>query len=218
LENTIELKSLEKKINYTFRDKNLGRYALTHPSINNSKIKNQYQRLEFLGDSVLNFIVSKYLIECFPEINEGELTIRRANIINRKSLSMCAESIKLNNFLIKGLSVNKITEKMLCDTYEAIVGAIVLDSNIKIATIFVENTLLKKICEFQTQTNFKGKLIEFCIKKNISTPKYITRQKDNFFRTKVVFLQKDRKPIYADGYTKKEAENKVSEKLLLILK
>ena len=69
--NTIDLKSLEKQINYTFRDKYLARYALTHPSSNNSNIKNHYQRLEFLGDKYfLNFIVSKYLIECFPKINE----------------------------------------------------------------------------------------------------------------------------------------------------
>tara|TARA_B100000519_G_C14232286_1_gene433017 strand:- start:1140 stop:1793 length:654 start_codon:yes stop_codon:yes gene_type:complete len=217
LENTIELKLLEKQINYTFRDKHLGECALTHPSINKYKIKNQYQRLEFLGDSVLSFIVSKYLIEYFPDIKEGELSIRRSNIINKKSLSMCAKSIKLNNYLIKGQSVSKITEKMLCDTYEAIIGAIILDSDIEIATTFVKGTLLKNICKFKTQTNFKGKLIEFCIKKNISTPQYITKQKDNFFRTTVV-LEKDRKPIYADGFTKKEAENNISEKLLLIMK
>ena len=215
--NTIDLKSLEKQINYTFRDKYLARYALTHPSSNNSNIKNHYQRLEFLGDSILNFIVSKYLIECFPKINEGDLTIRRSNIINRKSLSMCAKSINLDKYLIKGLSVNTITEKMLCDTYEAIIGAIMMDSNIEVTTNFVTDTLLRNKCKFTIQTNFKGELIEHCIKKNIQMPKYITIQKEKNFRTKV-FLGKNQKPIYADGNTKKEAENKISEKLLILLK
>ena len=188
--NTIDLKSLEKQINYTFRDKYLARYALTHPSSNNSNIKNHYQRLEFLGDSILNFIVSKYLIECFPKINEGDLTIRRSNIINRKSLSMCAKSINLDKYLIKGLSINTITEKMLCDTYEAIIGAIMMDSNIEVTTDFVTDTLLRNKCKFTIQTNFKGELIEHCIKKNIQMPKYITIQKEKKFQNKSIFRKK----------------------------
>jgi len=217
LGNTTKVDFLEKEINYIFRDKSLIQDALTHPSANNCGLKSQYQRLEFLGDSVLNLIITTSLLKDFPNINEGALTIKRSQIINRKTLSKCAKAIKLDNYLIVGKSVNIITEKILCDTYEALIGAIKLDSNIESANTFVNKTLLKKIESYRTQTNHKGELIEYYSKNKMLCPKFITELDNHSYISKVT-LEANIKTFFASGKTKKEAENNLSKKILYFLK
>ena len=216
MENIIEFNFLEDLVGYHFNDKSLIKDALTHPSTPHQTNSNNYQRLEFLGDSVLNFIVTTNLIDRYPRISEGDLTTKRANIINKKTLSKCAKAIGLNQHMLIGKSIDKVTEKKLCDTYEALIGAIMLDSNIKEVTTFIKKTLLNDIKAYRTKTNYKGKLIEFCRKNKISSPKYKTEKKECLFISEVTLLN-DEKTYYEKGGTKKEAENNLSKKILAIL-
>ena len=217
MENIIKLNSFELKIGYCFNNKSLIKNALTHPSISSQKNSISYQRLEFLGDSILSFAVAIYLIESHPNIDEGELTIKRSNIVNKKSLAKCAKAINLDKYILVGESINKITEKMLCDTYEALIGAIMLDSNIKTATTFIKNTLLNNIKSYKTKTNYKGELIEFCIKNEFSIPDYTTKKNKESFISKVT-LSNTQQTYQERGTTKKEAENNLSKEILSILK
>jgi len=201
--------SFERLINYTFKNKFLLKTALSHPSKKNTEAYN-YQRLEFLGDSVLGFIITQYLIVKYPNMDEGKLTYKRANIINRKTLAKSAIALSLNKHILIGKSIDTITEKILCDSYEALIGAITLDSNIKNASFFIDKTLLDNIKEYETKTNHKGKLIESCRFKKIMLPKYDTIKKNNFI-SKVAFGKKN---YYGIGKTKKEAEDAVSKKIL----
>ncbi len=208
--------SFEDIIDYNFNNQSLLKNALTHPSINKKKLS-EYQRLEFLGDSVLNFIVTMNLISANPIIDEGQMTKKRANIINKKSLSKCAKEIGLKKYLLIGGSINKITDKMFCDTYEALIGAITLDSNIEKAESFIKSTLLSNIKKYETKTNYKGRLIEFCRTNNFSLPEYNTKKKGLLFISKIKKI-KIKAICQGKGNTKKEAENQVSKKALAILK
>ena len=107
---TVNAATLYDIIGYQFKQIDMLDMALTHKSLNGCN----YERLEFLGDSILNFVVSKYLIEFFPKINEGELTIRRSNLINKKSL--------LSKLRIKALSPcpRKVTSETFILFFELI--------------------------------------------------------------------------------------------------
>lgn len=129
---------LEKKIGYTFNNKGLLKTALTHSSFSNelkSKLHRDVEcneRLEFLGDSVLSIIVSKYLFLHYDRFPEGELTKLRASVVCEKSLGEIAKKIELGNYLFlgKGEEINGGRERVsiLADAFEALLGAMFLDS------------------------------------------------------------------------------------------
>ena len=214
---TKKIQDFENLINYHFNNKSLIKTAFTHPSFDNHDKSIKFQRLEFLGDSVLNFIVTNNLIISHPQMDEGRLTSKRADIINSKTLSKSAKELNLEKYILVGNSIKIITEKMLTDTYEAIIGAISLDSNIKNAGLFIKKTLLNDVKKFESKTNYKGKLIEFCTSKKISIPKYITNKKYNNFISEII-LENEKDTAYGKGKTKKEAEHDVSRKILKKIK
>lgn len=129
---------LEKRIGYTFEDKSLLMTALTHSSYSN-EAKSKHigdvecnERLEFLGDSVLSIIVSKYLFLHYDSFPEGELTKLRAGVVCEKSLGELASTIGLGDFLLLGkgeeLNGGRTRISILADAFEALLGAIFLDS------------------------------------------------------------------------------------------
>ena len=129
---------LEKRIGYTFEDKSLLMTALTHSSYSN-EAKSKHigetecnERLEFLGDSVLSIIVSKYLFLHYDSFPEGELTKLRAGVVCEKSLGELAATIGLGDFLLLGkgeeLNGGRTRISILADAFEALLGAIFLDS------------------------------------------------------------------------------------------
>ena len=129
---------LEKKIGYTFKNKDLLKTALTHSSFSNelkSKLHRDVEcneRLEFLGDSVLSIVVSRYLFLHYDRFPEGELTKLRASVVCEKSLAEISKKIDLGNYLFlgKGEELNEGRERasILADAFEALLGAIFLDS------------------------------------------------------------------------------------------
>lgn len=142
-----KLKGLQRTIGYTFNDLSLLNTAMTHSSYtaNRAEKLEHYERLEFLGDSILSMIVSQYIFMDCKELAEGQLTRIRANIVCEASLYEAAEKINLGDFLLisKGeeLTGGRSRVSILADAFESLIAAIYLDGGIDKAKSFVLNTL-----------------------------------------------------------------------------
>lgn len=124
-----EYQQLYKKLNYHFSDRDLTQQALTHRSMS---AKNN-ERLEFLGDSLLNLIMAESLYRSFPSLREGELSRLRAGLVNGETLAALARELEIGNFIRLGVGEQKSggadRDSILADTMESIIGAIYLDAN-----------------------------------------------------------------------------------------
>lgn len=133
------------KYDYKFNDKSLFKLATTHISYANDCHIESNQRLEFLGDSVLSFIVANYIYKKYKGVDEGVLTEIRANAVCEKTLAIAARNLGLGDDLVFGrserMSGGKDKESVLADTYEAVLAAIFLDSDIEHARSFVMDTI-----------------------------------------------------------------------------
>lgn len=128
---TMKLDSLCKNLGYKFKDKNYLRDALRHRSMG----KQSNERLEFLGDSVLNFVIAAELFRLYPEIKEGELSRLRANLVNGEALAELANELQIGEYLQFGSGELKSggpkRKSIIADATEAIIGAIYLDGGIE---------------------------------------------------------------------------------------
>ena len=169
---------LEKKINYIFHNKEYLNQAFTHKSLNTEPRKN-YERLEFLGDAVIDIIVSRELMRDFPEGDEGLLTQRRAALVQKPYLASIGHLLDLMDYLMIEKSVNleieKIAEKQQANLFEALIGAIYLDGGIEPCRKLILETVWTYRHEAWKTTNYKGKLIEFCHSKNIENPLFLVK-------------------------------------------
>lgn len=144
-------------------EKNLD-LALTHSSYS----QQNYERLEFLGDSILDFVVGKYFYQNF-DLKEGMLTKLRAHYVSEENLSKVFDKLKLNNLVKIGKSCKELTKSIKCDVVEAVLAAIYLDSNIDRCEKFIlDNIFLEKIEEIEILDS-KSKLQEYAqkIKQNV---------------------------------------------------
>ena len=135
---------IEKYIDYTFNNKELLKTALTHTSYAHMHNVESNEKLEYLGDSILEFISSKYLYNNYKKLNEGEMTKVRATVVCEESLYEVANKIKLGKFLItsRGEGFGNVKNKaILADGIEALIAAIFLDSNIENAERFIIDNL-----------------------------------------------------------------------------
>ncbi len=126
------MQELQKKIGYTFKNIDLLKRALTHASYANENKKDSYERLEFLGDSILGLVCSSYLYENFPNMPEGQLTKNRAALVCEKSLCSFSKKLGLSEFMYLSYgeirSGGKDRASILADMFESITAAIFLDS------------------------------------------------------------------------------------------
>ena len=170
---------LEKKINYIFHNKEYLNQAFTHKSLNTEPRKN-YERLEFLGDAVIDIIVSRELMRDFPEGDEGLLTQRRAALVQKPYLASIGHLLDLMDYLMIEKSVNleieKIAEKQQANLFEALIGAIYLDGGIEPCRKLILETVWTYRHEAWKTTNYKGKLIEYCHSKNIENPLFFGKR------------------------------------------
>jgi ribonuclease-3 len=153
---------LEKRLNLDFKNKDLLIGAFCHRSYLNEHPKfylPHNERLEFLGDAVLELIVTEYLYKNYPEKNEGELTNWRAALVNAKILGDLARELKFDDFLLLSKGEEKETGKarqyILANTFEALIGAIYLDQGYKACQDFIEKNLIKKLPEIIEKGLFK---------------------------------------------------------------
>ena len=164
---------IERSIDYNFKNKDYLIQAFTHKSIDKGP-RNNYERLEFLGDSVLDLIISKALINEFPEGDEGLLTEKRASLVQKSYLANMGKLLNLMDHLKINHNVNlrveKIANKQLANIFESLLGALYLDGGI----LPCENLILKTVWAHREiaweKTNYKGKLIEYCHSKDIEGP------------------------------------------------
>ncbi len=133
-----DFEKLERQLNYTFKDKSILRNSLTHSSYANENklgIINSNERLEFMGDAILNLIVSQYLYKKYPNYPEGELTKIRAKVVCESSLAYVAREIGVGDYLLLGKGEESTggrdRDSILADTTEAIIGAVYMDSDFK---------------------------------------------------------------------------------------
>ncbi len=210
-----KLDILEKKIGVYFKDKKLLIKSLTHKSFDSN---NNNEKLEFLGDRVLGLLISKNLLEAFPDDKEGSLDKRLASLVNRKMCCEISKKFDLQNYISVGnkpVTKNKIEDKILSDACEALIGAIYLDQGI----VNVEKFILKfwksdLNVVFKDQIDAKTKLQEFSLKKYKILPQYKLlsntgpRHKPLF---KVSVSLKKSFIVHASGKSKKDAEQNAAK-------
>ena len=145
----MELQRLEQSIGYTFKNKELLKKALTHTSYAYENKIESNEKLEFLGDSILEFISSKYLYNNYPKLREGEMTKVRATVVCEESLYKIAKLHNFGDFLYLGKSEQRTGGKnrpaILEDSIEAIIAAIYLDGGILEAEKFIVENLKNEI-------------------------------------------------------------------------
>ena len=147
-----KLEKLQEKIGYSFKDKKLLRHALTHSSYANEqrmpKSKNN-ERLEFLGDAVLELVTSEFLFHNRKKMPEGEMTKMRASIVCEPTLNFCAKEIQLGSFLLLGrgeeTTGGRERASIVSDAMEALIGAIYLDGGFANAKEFIEKFVLSDL-------------------------------------------------------------------------
>lgn len=146
-----DLNKLEKKLNLFFKNKDLLTQAFCHRSYLNEHPDfslGHNERLEFLGDAVLELIVTEYLFNNYPQKAEGELTVLRSALVNTYSLSKVASDLEFNNFLLQSVGESKekgrARQFILANTFEAFIGALYLDQGYKICQNFIQKFLIEK--------------------------------------------------------------------------
>jgi ribonuclease-3 len=219
-----ELSKLEKKLKLNFKDKNLLRMAFIHRSYLNEHPEERLghnERLEFLGDSVLGMVVSKYLFIEYPNQPEGDLTNFRSSLVNAKMLSKAAVGLHLGNYLYlsrgEEATGGRNRQYIMANTFEALIGAIFLDQGLDAAESFIKKIILpnlKEILEKNLYKDFKSQLQEKAQEKYGVTPTYkvieeIGPDHAKTFKTAVFIEQK--KIAAGEGNSKQEAEQKTAK-------
>ena len=220
-----DISKLEKALGFTFKNRVLLVEAITHKSFSSSEDNNQ--RLEFLGDSILNTIISEYLFDEFGHDNEGKMTSMRSSFVNENSLYELAKKIKLNEFMLMSddeiMRKGNLRKAALSDTYEAIIGAIFLDQGYDKTKVIVTNLFneeLKNLNNVKTFKDPKSELQESLQSMKIKPPKYITSIKSGpphnpLFETKLFIGNKLINK--SEGFKKSDSEKKVATETLKML-
>lgn len=171
------MNELMQRLGYAFRDRSLLATALTHPSLGGDKHIPHYQRLEFLGDAVLELAVSRYLFTHFPDVQEGKLTFARARLVREETLFEAAKKYGLADFI--RLSVGeehtggRQKPSIVSDVMEAVFAAVYLDGGYDEAEKLILNTLKEALSDpFTGTTDHKSRLQMFTQKNGGSTPVY----------------------------------------------
>ena len=174
------MRELQKAIGYQFRDLSLLEQALTHTSYANEVWKDglrSYERLEFLGDSILGFTTADYLLGAFPELHEGGLTKLRADLVCETSLAQTATSLGLGKYLRLGKGEEagggRTRVSIIADVVEAVIAAIYLDGGLTAAKRFIyTHVLVDTKAKIRLNTDYKTVLQELVQQKKNQTLVY----------------------------------------------
>ena len=218
---------MQLRLDYQFKNENLLTEALTHKSysIEENKAKAHNERLEFLGDSILNFVIAADLLNKFKNESEGLLSKKRASLVNQNILAVIAKDLKLQSFLLFGPGEVKqgspLNPRLLASGLEAIIGAIYLDSNFQTVEAWIlklfKNIPFEANDQIGNISDYKTRLQELTQKHKLGTPIYELvyttgpSHKPQFvISLKLDGVEKSR----ADGGSKKAAEQKAAEMFL----
>lgn len=222
-----KIRDLTFVLGYEIKNPAIFEQALTHrsylPVLEGSGFSS-YERLEFLGDSILNFVVSDWLFEQNEHDNEGELTVLRSRLVNKKSLADCAKKLKIDEFIMLSFSAEKSLKSgsisILADIIEALVAAVYLDSDFSSAANFIKNVLLRNLLDSSANddNNYKTKLLELVQSEGKKYPSYNVLDEYGPDHKKIFVVG-----VYVDevlvgtgiGKNKKEAEQNAAQNALL---
>lgn len=221
---------LEQKIQYFFKNKSFLEESLQHSSwVNENPEKNlrDNERLEFLGDAVVNLAVATCLMEKFPELNEGDLSRIRANLVNETQLADLARGLDLGPYLFLGkgelLTNGREKNSILADAFEAVVAAIYLDGGFNAAFGFVQkcfDPLLIDAVSPDSNLDFKSRLQEIVQTRQTEMPEYIIIKESGPDHDKTFHVQIEVFDILSVGVgkSKKMAEQDAARNALELLK
>lgn len=214
------LSEFEKIIGYFFRDKGLLELALTHPSWSGEAKKTRIesnQRLEFLGDAVLELAVSDYLYRTHPDKEEGELTKLRSSLVFERALSLCAGKISLGAYIHLGRGEDtcggREKPSILSDAFEALIGAVYLDGGNDAAVNFINSHVLNYIEEATLLKDNKSRLQEYIQKQDGLSIRYETKEGTEGEFISGIYINGDLKAT-GTGRSKKIAEQDAAAQCL----
>jgi ribonuclease-3 len=220
----INFEDLEKKLGTKIKSKEIFIEALTHKSylfFHPEHKFNHNERLEFLGDAIVEFVVSNYLFNKYKNLKEGELTSIRASLVNKERLLEIAEKLNLEKFVLyEKIQGDKGIKTVLSNCVEALVGALYLDSGFDAAKNFIEKNFFDELDEIVSKKLYKdpkSRLQEIFQEKYKVLPKYVVLEekgvphKKNF---KIGIFLDDKLISVGEGNSKHEAEVKAAIKAL----
>ena len=220
-----KLKEFQKNIGYQFKQEMLLRQALTHSSYaheKNLKERMDNERLEFLGDAVLEVVSSEFLYKNHPEMNEGQMTKLRASLVCEQSLAACARQLELGRFLLLGngedLTGGRERDSILSDAWEAVIGAMYLDGGFTSAKEFILKYVLTDIEHKKLFYDSKTMLKELIQNKYKQVLHYVLLSEEGPDHNKVFTVQAymdDTPLLTGKGRTKKAAEQNAAYQSLL---
>jgi len=223
----MDFAAFEQKIGYTFKKKGLLEQAFTHRSFlneNREPGREHNERLEFLGDAVLELVVTEFLYGKYPDKAEGELTAVRAALVNTISISAAASVLGMNEYLLLSRGEAKDTGRarqiILANAFEALIGAIYLDSGYDPAAKFIAAQLFDRadaIIDNRLWQDAKSRFQEVAQEKTNTTPSYQMLQQsgpDHDKRFIVGVFLNSEKIASGEGRSKQEAEQAAAEKAL----
>ena len=218
------MKKLEENIGYTFKNKELLKKALTHTSYAYEHNLESNEKLEFLGDAILEVTISKYLYKNYPNLREGEMTKVRASVVCEKSLYEIAKKHNFSEFLNLGKSEianhGKERPAILADSVEAVIAAIYLDSSMENAEKFILNNLKQSVeiaSKHVGMKDYKTVLQEKLQTGGTVNIEYITIEEkgpDHDKSFTVELKVNGQVKTYGTGKSKKEAEMQAAKKAL----
>lgn len=224
----MDFKDLQKKLNIKFKDENLLKQAFVHRSYLNENpafILGNNERLEFLGDAVLELAVTEYLFKNYPDLAEGEMTNLRAALVNTQMLAKISERLGFNDYLYLSRGEAKETGRgrqyILANTFEAFTGALYLDQNYKSAKDFILNVLIPELGDIiknKLWRDAKSLFQESAQERAGVTPTYKVLSEIGPDHNKIfkvgVYLGKEL-VASGEGSSKNEAEQQAAEKALI---
>ena len=222
-----DIKKFQEVIGYHFHDEKLLRQALTHSSFANEKHLKKHsdnERLEFLGDAVLEIISSEFLYKEYPDKPEGELTKLRASIVCEPTLAMCARQIHLQEYIMLGkgedLTGGRTRDSIISDALEALIGAIYLDGGFANAKEFIHRFVLNDLENKQLFYDSKTILQEVVQAHGLEVEYELTGEEGPEHDKKFHVIAKagDLFVVKGTGHTKKAAQQQAAYNALLHLK
>ena len=225
--NETDLTKLQQLLGVEFKDKNILLSAVTHRSYLNEHREANWdhnERLEFLGDAVLELVVTDYLFHKYPEKPEGELTAVRAALVNTVSLSASSEQLGINDFLLmskgEAKDIGRARQYILANAFEACIGALYLDWGYETARDFIAKRLFEKTDEIVRKRLWqdpKSRFQELAQEHASVTPTYETLSQEGPDHDRVftvgVFLRREL-VAEGNGRSKQEAEQQAAEKAI----
>lgn len=217
-----DLEKFQTVTGYRFHDPSLLKQAMIHPSYSGEMHMQRFesnQRLEFLGDAVLELVISEYLYQVHPKVEEGELTRKRSSLVFETALETCARSIGLGDYLYLGhgeeLSHGREKASILSDAFEAVIGAIYLDGGYEAAEQFIDCFVIGQINELSLLRDGKSLIQAYVQQKSEDVLAYHTEPlsgPEHMKRFHAELYINDRLIAEGDGHSKKNAEQDAAMK------